>query len=63
MIDYLKFIEDLKEIREHKHCSQMVSAINFKINYYTKIIEENEKEYAPTEIQKIIRKEDPKFFE
>ena len=41
----------------------MVSAINFKINYYTKIIEENEKEYAPSEIQKIIRKEDPKFFE
>jgi len=53
MIEYLKFIEELNEVKQYKHCPMMVNAIDDLIVKYKLIIEENEKEYQPREIEKI----------
>jgi len=53
MIEQLTFIEELKEVKKHKHCPQMISAIDDLIVKYKLMVEENEKEYQPREIEKI----------
>jgi len=53
MIEYLKFIDELKKVKEHKHCPQMINAIDDLIVKYKLIVEENEEAYQPREIEKI----------
>ena len=53
MIDYLTFIDELQNIKKHKHCPMMISHIDDLIVKYKLIVEENEKEYKPREIEKI----------
>jgi len=53
MIEYLKFIDELKEVKEHKHCPQMIMAIDDLIVKYKLMVEENEEQYKPREIEKI----------
>jgi len=53
MIEYLKFIDELQNIKKHKHCPQMINAIDDLIVKYKLMVEENEKEYQPREIEKI----------
>jgi len=53
MIEYLQFIDELKEVQKYKHCPMMIKAIDDLIVKYKLIIEENEKEYQPREIEKI----------
>jgi hypothetical protein len=52
MIEYLTFIDELKEVQKHKHCPMMIKAIDDLIVKYKLIVEENEKEYKPREIEK-----------
>ena len=52
MIDYLTFIDELQNIKKHKHCPMMIEAIDDLIIKYKLIVEENEKEYKPREIEK-----------
>lgn len=53
MIEQLKFIEELEEVKKHKHCPMMINAIDDLIVKYKLMVEENEKEYQPREIEKI----------
>ena len=53
MIEQLKFIEELEEVKKHKHCPMMINAIDDLIVKYKLMVEENEKEYLPREIEKI----------
>ena len=53
MIEQLTFIEELEEVKKHKHCPMMINAIDDLIVKYKLIVEENEKEYQPREIEKI----------
>lgn len=53
MIEQLTFIEELEKVKKHKHCPQMINAIDDLIVKYKLIVEENEKEYQPREIEKI----------
>ena len=45
MIEYLTFIDELKEVQKHKHCPMMIEAIDDLIIKYKLIVEENEKQY------------------
>ncbi len=53
MIEQLTFIEELEEVKKHKHCPMMINAIDDLIVKYKLMVEENEKEYQPREIEKI----------
>jgi hypothetical protein len=53
MIEQLTFIEELKKVKKHKHCPQMINAIDDLIVKYKLIVEENEEAYQPREIEKI----------
>tara|TARA_R110002124_G_scaffold56021_1_gene158533 strand:+ start:1016 stop:1198 length:183 start_codon:yes stop_codon:yes gene_type:complete len=52
MIEYLTFIDELKEIQKYKHCPMMIKAIDVLIEKYNIKIKEFEDEYAPREIEK-----------
>ena len=52
MIEYLIFIDELKEIQKYKHCPMMIKAIDVLIEKYNIKIKEFEDEYAPREIEK-----------
>ena len=52
MIVYLKFIDELKEVQQYKHCPVMIKAIDVLIEKYNIKIKEFEDEYAPREIEK-----------
>ena len=53
MIEQLTFIEELEEVKKHKHCPMMINAIDDLIVKYKLMVEENEKEYQPRQIEKI----------
>ena len=59
MIEQLTFIEELEEVKKHKHCPMMINAIDDLIVKYKLMVEENEKEYQPREIEK---KDSPLIF-
>ena len=50
MIEYLKFIEELNEVKQYKHCPMMIKAIDILIEKYTIRMKEFEEEYAPREV-------------
>tara|TARA_R110000824_G_scaffold394920_1_gene595087 strand:- start:316 stop:498 length:183 start_codon:yes stop_codon:yes gene_type:complete len=52
MIEYLTFIDELKEVQKYKHCPMMIKAIDVLIEKYNIKIKEFEDEYAPREIEK-----------
>ena len=52
MIEYLTFIDELKEVQKYKHCPMMIKAIDLLIEKYNIKIKEFEDEYAPREIEK-----------
>jgi hypothetical protein len=52
MIDYLTFIDELKEVKQYKHCPMMIKAIDILIEKYTIRVKEFEEEYAPREVDK-----------
>ncbi len=53
MIEQLTFIEELEEVKKHKHCPMMINAIDDLIVKYKLMVEENEEAYQPREIEKI----------
>ena len=52
MIEYLKFIEELNEVKQYKHCPMMIKAIDVLIEKYTNRMNELEEEYSPREVDK-----------
>ena len=52
MIDYLTFLDELKEVKQYKHCHMMIKAIDILIEKYTIRMQEFEEEYAPREVDK-----------
>ena len=52
MIDYLKFIEELNEVKQYRHCPMMIKAIDVLIEKYSLRVKSFEEEYAPREIDK-----------
>ena len=52
MMEYLKFIEELNEVKQYKHCPMMIKAIDILIEKYTIKMKDFEEEYAPREVDK-----------
>lgn len=42
MIEYLKLIDELKEVKQDKHCPQLINVIDDLIVKYQLIVKENE---------------------
>ena len=53
MIEYLQFIDELKEVQKYNHCPMMIKAIDVLIEKYQNVIEEKVKEYEPKEAKRL----------